>query len=235
MEGAAARSATRRTSCAGAHTARTRPQVFLPDTAEYGDKLKTWRRFKVRPLRPPAPQPFPCPPPNTTRRRRPRRAPHPTPTPHPHPHPPQRNLENIGGDIYYADDWTPITAFRYTLNFLNMVFYGAFCVARGRFSPRSVAPGRSEGLRADPHAAAAAATAGPNFPCKDTRQGGTQCQYFGHTGGANEGGHLTTASPPNFRDWLRVHMRTSQFQIVRPHALLPPPRPCIPQTPSPPG
>jgi hypothetical protein len=26
--------------------------LFLPDTVEYGDKLKTWRRVKARPLRP---------------------------------------------------------------------------------------------------------------------------------------------------------------------------------------
>ena len=30
--------------------------LFLPDTVEYGDKLKTWRRLKVRPAARAAPR-----------------------------------------------------------------------------------------------------------------------------------------------------------------------------------
>lgn len=41
--------------------------------------------------------------------------------------------------------------------------------------------------------------AGPNFPCKDTRQGGTQCQYFGHTGAQR----LSTHPPATSRNAAR--------------------------------
>ena len=33
-----------------------------------------------------------------------------------------------GRRIYYADDHTPITGFKFFLNFMNEIFYGASCV-----------------------------------------------------------------------------------------------------------
>ena len=37
----------------------------------------------------------------------------------------QRNLAVHGRRIYYADDHTPITGFKFFLNFMNEIFYGA--------------------------------------------------------------------------------------------------------------
>ena len=36
----------------------------------------------------------------------------------------QRNLEAHGREIYYADDHTPVTGFKFFLNFMNEIFYG---------------------------------------------------------------------------------------------------------------
>ena len=43
---------------------------------------------------------------------------------------PQRNLVLHGKQIYYADDHTPITGFKFFLNFMNEIFYGASRVAQ---------------------------------------------------------------------------------------------------------
>ena len=50
----------------------------------------------------------------------------------------QRNLALHGKQIYYADDHTPITGFKFFLNFMNEIFYGA-CPggAADRRAPRS--------------------------------------------------------------------------------------------------
>lgn len=105
-------------------------QLFLPDTVEYGDKLKTWRRFKASAA---SASPHPSASNATLSQLLLLLCPH---RPHIPPAIPtdairvtvrlsaQRNLEKFRGEIYYADDWTPITGFRYTLNFLNMIFYG---------------------------------------------------------------------------------------------------------------
>ena len=91
----------------------------------------------------------------------------------------QGNLARFGGHIYYADDHTPITAFKWVLNFLNEVFYGY------------------------------------NFPCVDTRRGGEDCTYFGHTDGANTDGRLAPATPPDFLDWMWLHMRSTRRDMAR--------------------
>ena len=40
----------------------------------------------------------------------------------------QRNMALHGRRIYYADDHTPITGFKFFLNFMNEIFYGVLCV-----------------------------------------------------------------------------------------------------------
>ena len=70
--------------------------LLLPDTVEYGDKLKTWRRL-------------------------------------------QRRLEAHGPTIYYADDFSPITGFRFAINWLNE----RFCTPLpSRLPPRLASPTR---------------------------------------------------------------------------------------------
>ena len=57
---------------------------------------------------------------------------------------------------------------------------------------------------------------GVNFPCVDHRRGGTQCVYFGHTDGVNPSGQLVPAQPPDWLDWLDMHVEgTRRAHIAR--------------------
>jgi hypothetical protein len=87
----------------------------------------------------------------------------------------QRNLALHGRQIYYADDHTPITGFKFFLNFMNEVFYGAR--ARGGDAGTRAVAGLFTRVPSPLHT-----RAGYNFPCRDHRRGGTECVYFGHTG-----------------------------------------------------
>jgi len=57
---------------------------------------------------------------------------------------------------------------------------------------------------------------GYNFPCVDHRRGGTECTYFGHTDGVNPSGQLVPAQPPDFLDWLQLHLEgTTRHHMAR--------------------
>ncbi len=131
----------------------------------------------------------------------------------------QRNLATHGRRIYYADDHTPITGFKFFLNFMNEIFYGArsqqaaaaatvsfLWVPRGTYCAQ---PGRSPRR-------GCWLPVGYNFPCKDHRRGGTECVYFGHTDGVNPSGKLVPAQPPDFLDWMTQHLGgTTRRQMAR--------------------
>ncbi len=152
----------------------------------------------------------------------------------------QRNLALHGRQIYYADDHTPITGFKFFLNFMNEVFYGAWPRAGTQEESRccSLCHAHSRAV------CGAHARAGYNFPCRDHRRGGTECVYFGHTGacvvrrtqacpfaaskqathmrslrtpdGVNPTGQLVPASPPDFLDWMTAHLGgTTRRQMAR--------------------
>lgn len=210
--------------------------LLLPDTVEYGDKLKTWRRVKARGVWRPLPPPRRGDDDGGPPIRR-----------------PQRNLARHGRGVYYADDYTPVSGARFAVNWLNAVFYGAQTRKERK---------ESETLLAHPTLFRGARAAGPNFPCRDHRRGGAECVYHGHTGarsharcllprpttalarvarppsfpplpthqpthppspthhppfpaGANPGGALTPATPPLFPDWLAAHLGGATEADVR--------------------